>query len=127
MKSLKKPPLKFKPTPRKPPASQPKPKPAATAVSQAEPKTFDSIRIDRLERRIDLIAEITADQLSEIFYALGQIADHLGQPLRRFYRAPDAEKSETINRPAGRNRSQKPAEEVPAPGKSGNAVASPNR
>jgi hypothetical protein len=90
MKTQKKPPLKFRPAPKKP-ASQPKPKPAATAASQAEPKTFDSYRIDFLERRVDLIC----DDLNQILFALGQLEERSGQRLRRldFERATDAEKS----------------------------------
>jgi hypothetical protein len=53
-----------------------------------------------LERRVDLIGEranLMADDLKQIFYALGQIEKHLGQPLRRLDLdgVTDAEKSET--------------------------------
>jgi hypothetical protein len=82
MKNHKKPP-KPKPAPAKPP---PQPKPAA-AARHAEPKTLDSCRVDYLERRVDLIC----DDLKQIFYALGQIEERLGQSLRRLDldRAPE--------------------------------------
>ena len=53
-----------------------------------------------LERRVDLIGErvdLIADDLKQIFYALGQIEEHLGLPLQRLAldQVTDSEKGET--------------------------------
>jgi len=118
MKTQKKPPLKFKPAPRKPPAPQPKPAAIAATASQPESKSLDDIRIEALEHRMTRffgagLARVDyrinsleqrvngiADDVKRIYYALGQLAElaeRSGHPLNRLdlERATDAEKSGT--------------------------------